>query len=131
VPAFETLHGVRVVAAPGALDHAHWHGDGVHVLRFAPDEAFGLGAEGLDVDDRHAIAEIERGFVGAWLTQSELRDWVRPHVEWPLPDEGPALAQGFVARVPAKLWLPGMDAALLVTHAAYARDLAERLGWLR
>jgi hypothetical protein len=135
VPGFEPLHGWRVAAAPDALDRARWQGDDVQVLRIAADEALGLGARGVEVDDPHAIVEVERGFVGAWLTWPELQRWVVPHVEWHLPHptspDGPQLAQGNVARVPAKLWLPGGDTALLVTHAAYVHDLSERLGWPR
>jgi hypothetical protein len=133
VPALEPLHGWRVVATPWALDRARWHGEDVDVLRFAPDEAFGVATGGVEVDDPHAIVEVEHGFVGAWLTWHELQESVVPHVEWHVPSvppDAPRLAQGHIARVPAKLWLPGGEMALLLTHAAYARDLADRLGWL-
>jgi hypothetical protein len=46
---------------------------------------------------------------------------------WPLPAERPALAQGKVAGVPAKLLLDG-DGALLVVQTAYADDLEARSG---
>jgi hypothetical protein len=129
---FERLRGVRVVGDPGAIDTARWHGDGdaVTVLRFAPDDAFGIGAQGVDVGDDHAIVEAESGFVGAWLPL----DRVTPHIEWTLPTDRPALAQGAVAAVPAKVWLPehrpgeANDKVLLLTAAAYAHDLEERLG---
>jgi hypothetical protein len=133
VPALERLRGWRVVATPGSLDRARWHGEDVAVLRFAQDEAFGIAAGGVEVDDPHAIVEVERGFVGAWLTWLELQESVAPHVEWHvpvMPPDASRLAQGNIARVPAKLWLPGGEKALLLTHAAYARDLADRLGWL-
>jgi len=123
VPALEPLHGLRVVADPAALDAARWHGDDVTVLRFAPDDALGLGALGIDVDDEHAIAEAEVGIVGAWLPI----DVVLPYVEWSLPTGRPALAQGAVAGVPAKLWLAGDGDALLLTAAAFANELAGRL----
>jgi hypothetical protein len=123
VPALERLHGLRVVADPAALDAARWHGDDVTVLRFAPDDAFGLGAVAVDVDDAHAIVEPEAGFVGGWLPL----DAVLPHLEWHLPIERPALAQGTVAGVPAKVWIPTEGNALLVTAAAYAAELAGRL----
>ena len=120
----EPLRGLRVVADPVALDAARWHGDDLTVLRFAPDDAFAIGAEGVDVDDPDAIVESEAGFVGAWLPISALL----AHIEWPLPAERTALAQGSVANVPAKLWLPAEDGdALLLTAAAYADDLTSRL----
>lgn len=125
MPALDRLRGVRVVADPGSVDRATWHGDDVTVLRFAPDDAFGLGARTVDIDDPHGIVEDEAGFVGAWLDPAE----IEPHTEWPLPSERPALAQGSIAGVPAKLWLPADGDALLVTAAAYARELESRLGW--
>jgi hypothetical protein len=125
VRALEPLAGLRVVADPAALDAARWQGDEVTVLRFAPDDAFAIGAVGIDVEDDHAIVESDVGFVGAWLPL----DAVLAHVEWSMPVERPALAQGSIAGVPAKVWLPA-DAdgdALVVTAAAYADELAGRL----
>ena len=53
---------------------------------------------------------------------------MRRHVEWALLDERPALAQGFVATVPARVWLPdGSDRVLLITATAFADELAGRL----
>ena len=55
------------------------------------------------------------------------------HVEWPLPSERPALAQGAVAGVPAKVFLPdgiggaGAGDVLLLTATAYADELMDRL----
>jgi hypothetical protein len=112
-----------VVADPAALDAARWHGDDVTVLRFAPDDALGLGAVRIDVADEHAIVEGEVGFVGAWLPI----DVIRSHLEWPLPAGRPTLAQGAIAGVPAKLWLVGDGDALLVAAAAFADELAGRL----
>jgi hypothetical protein len=123
VPALEPLRGLRVVADPAALDRARWQGVDVTVLRFAPDDAFAIGAESIDIDDEHAIVEPEVGFAGGWLTV----DTVERHVEWPLPTERPALAQGFVATVPAKVWLPGDGRVLLLTAAASADELAGRI----
>ena len=123
-PAFERLPGLRVVADPGALDAARWLGEDVTVLRLAPDDAFAIDATGVDVDDEHAIVEPEVGFSGAWVELGA----VRRHVEWALPAERPALAQGFVATVPARVWLPGDgERVLLITAAAYADELAGRL----
>ena len=93
------------------------------VLRFAPDDAFGLGADDVDLDDEHAIVEPDAGYVGAWLPIDE----VLRHIEWSLPADRPVLAQGAIANVPAKLWLTADGHALLVTAAAYADELADRL----
>lgn len=123
MPALDRLRGLRVVADPPALDTARWHGEAVTLLRFAPDDAFALGADTVEVDDEHAIVEPEAGFVGAWVAVED----VERHLEWPLPTERPALAQGFVATVPAKVWLPDDGEALLVTAAAYAAELEGRL----
>lgn len=126
MPALEPLRGLRVVADPAALDAARWTGRDPLVLRFAPDEAFAIGAEGVDIDDAHAIVVGESGFSGAWLTADELLSHVVPHVEWPLPETRPALAQGSIAGVPSKLWLEG-ERALLLTLAAYRHELEGRL----
>jgi hypothetical protein len=123
VPALEPLRGLRVVADPAALDAARWQGTDITVLRFAPDDAFAIGADAVDIDDEHAIVEPEVGFSGGWLSV----DSVERHIEWPLPAERPALAQGFVATVPAKVWLPDDGVVLLLTAAAYADELAGRL----
>jgi len=124
VPALERLTGLRVVAASGALDAAIWHGAAeVTVLRLAPDDVFAIGATEVDVDDEHAIVEPEPGFAGAWLAIEE----VAHHVEWSLPAERPALAQGSVANVPARVWLPDDGDVLLVAAAAYADELESRL----
>jgi hypothetical protein len=64
VRALDRLAGIRVVADPGALDAARWRGrdakDAVTVLRLAPDDAFAIGAAGVEIDDEHAIVEEER-----------------------------------------------------------------------
>jgi hypothetical protein len=123
VPELEPLRGLRVVADPAALDGARWHGSDVTVVRFAPDDAFGIGGDRVDVDDEHAIVESEVGFSGAWLALED----VEPHIEWSIPADRPVLAQGSIASVPAKLWLPDDGEALLLTTTAYAAELASRL----
>jgi hypothetical protein len=123
VRALEPLPGLRVVADAAALDAARWQGTDVMVLRLAADDALALGADGVAIDDEHAIVEQEAGFVGAWVPI----DIVIRHLEWPLPTDRPALAQGSIANVPAKLWLPDDGDALLLTAAAYANELAGRL----
>jgi hypothetical protein len=123
VPALERLQGLRVVADPAALDAARWRGDDLTVLRVAADDAFAIGATDVEIDDQHAIVESEPGFAGAWMSL----DAVAHHIEWSLPTERPVLAQGAVANVPARIWLPDDGDVLLITAAAYAVELASRL----
>lgn len=119
----EPLTGIRVEAAPAALDALAWPDD-VTPLRLAADDLFALDA--LTAGIPGALVEQERGFVGWWLSVEELHDHLLEHIDWPLPAERPALAQGLVAGVPAKLWLTH-DRVLLLTSAAYAQELMERL----
>jgi hypothetical protein len=118
----ERVRGLRVVADAAAMDDARWSGDDVTVLRFALDEAFAIGATTVDIDDPHAIVEDEAGFAAGAVDL----DVVAAHIEWALPSERPALAQGSIAGVPAKLWLTD-EGATLVVQAAYAADLLARL----
>ena len=126
MPALEPVAGVRIVANEAALDGARWHGDDVDVVRTAPDEALGIGATGVDVDDPDAIVEPEAGFSVALLT-AEDRVAIRDHTDWQLPDVSGTIAQGKVAGVPAKL-VAGSP-TLLVVQTAYADELERRLGW--
>jgi hypothetical protein len=126
VRAPDRLPGTRIVAPPEALDAMTWPGD-VVTLRLAADDLLVLGQAIVAWSDMAALLEQESGFVGWWLTPGELRDEVLPHVEWPLPTGRPALAQGLVAGVPAKVWL-SEDRTLLLCAAAYAHELEERLG---
>jgi hypothetical protein len=128
VPALDPVVAWRVVAMPAALDAARWRGDPVDVLRIAPDEALGIGATGVDVDDPDAIVQPEAGFSSARLTEGELRD-VSAHIEWEVPGaaQGRIIAQGKIAGVPAKLVLA--DPPRLVVQTCYVLDLRTRLGW--
>ncbi len=120
----ERLPALRVVGAPEALAEVTAP-DGPPVLRVAPDELLVIGAASVEVTGEHLVVD-EAGFVGWWLTPEEVREQVLPRVDWPLPTARPALAQGLVAGVPAKLWLTE-DRALLLCAAAYAHELEERL----
>jgi hypothetical protein len=123
VRAPEPVPGTRVVAAPTVLDGIRTD-DGA-ILRLADDEALVVGGHAV-VDDISALVEDEVGFVGWWLSADELAA-VLHHVEWSVPTMRPALAQGLVAGVPARLWLTE-ERALLLVAAAYAHELGERLG---
>jgi hypothetical protein len=125
VRAPEPIQALRVVAAPAVLDELAWP-DGATALRLASDDLLVIGGTPASVEGATALVEEERGFVGWWLTADELRDRVLPHVEWQLPAERPALAQGMIAGVPAKLWLTDVR-ALLLCAAPYAHELIERL----
>jgi hypothetical protein len=138
VPALEPLPGTRIVASPDAIDRISRRLEGVIVLRFNPDEAFVPDMEDVEVDDPEAIVEVEHGLVGAELTVADFTT-IALHVEWALPTTPSTLAQGSIAGVPAKLLMLPRDPEavplddvewLLITHAACAHDLADRLGWL-
>lgn len=120
----EPLAALRVVASPQALDDLAWT-DEIVALRLASDDLLAVGAASVQVGGEHIVVD-EAGFVGWWLTPDEVTSSVLPHVDWPLPSERPALAQGLIAGVPAKLWLAD-DRALLLCAAAYAHELEERL----
>ena len=123
--ALEPVGGVRVVAASAALDGARWSGDLVDVIRIAPDEALGLGATGVHVDDPDAIVEDDAGFAVALLGPEFAM--LAAHTDWPIPEEPGSLVQGKIAGVPAKLLIG--NPTLLVVQAAYADELRTRLGW--
>ncbi|MEX0625337.1 MAG: hypothetical protein WD402_02205 [Chloroflexota bacterium] len=120
----EPLSALRVVAAAEVLDDLTLP-DHHPMLRLAPDDLLVIGAASVQVVGEHLIVD-ETGFVGWWLTPDEVTHAVLPHVDWPLPTARPALAQGLVAGVPAKLWL-AEDRALLLCAAAYAHELEERV----
>jgi hypothetical protein len=124
VRAPEPLAALRVIAAPEALGDLSL-ADEHPALRLAPDDMLVIGAASAEVVGEHLIVD-EAGFVGWWLTPDEVTTHILPHVDWPLPAARPALAQGLIAGVPAKLWL-AEDRALLLCSAAYAHELMERL----
>ena len=128
MPALEPLRGIRIVASEAAIAGGRLHGDHAIVVPFAPDEVLVLDFEGVRVFEDGAIQDLEAGFVGAWLDEGGLAA-LRPHLEWFLPAHRPMLAQGKVAGVPSKLWLADDGRTLLLTYAAYAHELEERLGW--
>jgi hypothetical protein len=125
---------MHVVASPDAIDRAEWHDDGPGpdefeplVLRFAPDDVFAIGATGVEVDDPHAIVEHEVGYVALMFPADEFVDAVVPHLEWSVPMERPAFAQGAIAGVPAKLHLDSTGAAIVLVLASYLDDLLARI----
>lgn len=125
MPVLEPVDAWRVIARPAALDAARWQGPDVDVLRIAPDEALGIGATAVDVDDGDAIVEREAGFSVALLGREV--EMLGAHTEWPIPKAPGTLIQGKIAGVPVKL-LIGVP-TLLVVQTAYVGELRERLGW--
>ena len=132
----EPLQGIRVVASPEALDRVVWEPEDVTLVwRFAPDEAFGWRRGSPEtsvvVDDPDAIIALEHGYYGAYLMPADAEE-VRRRCEFAWPTERPALVQGNVAGVPAKVWLADFaNGDCLLVAAAYADELASRLGWTR
>ncbi len=122
----ERLWGLRIVATPDAIEHTAYEGD-VVVLRIADDEVVAIGAVAADVPDEHAIVEPESTFVGWDLTPAEFDAVVARHVEWPLPTERPALAQGLVAGMALKLWFDH-DRVLVIASNGLVHEAVDRLG---
>jgi hypothetical protein len=126
--------GVRVVASPEAIDRATWEDAGPGrdefeplVLRFAPDEAFAVGATGVELADPDAIAEPEAGYLAVMFPVDEFVDYVLPRIEWPPPATRPAFTQGSIAGVPAKLYIDTTGAATVFVLATYLDELLSRL----
>ncbi len=126
---------LRVVASAAALDAALWIdergiGDDFEplVLRCAPDETLAVGAVRVEVSDADAIVEPDGGFTALLFDAGEFSERVAGHVEWKLPTERPAFAQGAVAGVPAKLYLDPNGAATIVVATAYLDEITRRLG---
>lgn len=126
------LEGWRIVAAPAALDRARWP-RGADVVRISPDDVFLIAPAGPGAavpvvkDDPHAIITPEHGFAGAILSPAEVEVLALHHIEWALPTVRPALAQGRIAGVPAKLVIARDGSALLLVACAARAELEERL----
>jgi hypothetical protein len=131
VPGLSRIPGIRIVATPAALD-ALVTPDDTLILRLAPDEALivreDLGAPVAqpEVDDEHAIVEPDAGFAGAWWPIADATRRLERTCEWELPTMRPALAQGAVAEIPAKLWLEE-ERVLVLVPAPLQADFEERM----
>ncbi len=123
----EPLVGWRIIADPAALDTAPWS-EQSQVVRISPDDVFVIDGPPPTVPaDAHTIITPEHGFSGVALTVDEVADVARRHIEWQLPSARPALAQGQIAGVPAKLVLHVDGSALLLVATAARHELEERL----
>jgi hypothetical protein len=129
------VRGLRIVATPAALDAARWPA-GSLALRLAPDDLLLVRADLDDwrlaaaVDDPEAIVEDDAGFAAVVLEEPGASALLPHVVEWPLPADRPALAQGALAGLPAKLWCEEHRVVVLVP-APFAVDLEERLREVR
>jgi hypothetical protein len=129
---FSALAGWRIIADPAALDAAPWpvssEPDGAHVVRISPDDVFLIGGAQPSIPgDPNAIVTPEHGFSGASLSADEVARIGLHHIEWAVPPARPALAQGQVAGVPAKLVLHADGSALLLVACAAQHELEDRL----
>ena len=98
------------------------------MVRISPDDVFLIGeAEPTVPDDPHAIIAIERGFAAARLSADDVERIALHHIEWMLPHHRPALAQGQIAGVPAKLVLHADGSALILVGCAARHELEDRL----
>ncbi len=135
MPALELLQldAWRIVTTPTVLDGVEVTTD---IIRIAPDEAIVLSEDSpvnLVSADPSAIVEADGGWSGAWMSEGSFRMLCAHTIDWALPTSRPAVAQGLVAGVPAKVWLVDTEAetdadVLLMTPSAFAHDLIERLG---
>lgn len=121
----QRLVGRRIVARPEALDTAVWPADGLP-LRLAEDDVLLLGGDGaIEIDDPDALIVRDAGHVGVWLEGTDL-DLIASVVEWRLPVDRPALSQGAVAALPARLWCED-HRVLVIVVAPLGAELEERL----
>ncbi len=119
------LTGWRIIASPAALDAAPWP-QRSQVVRISPDDVFLIGDDEPTVPgDPWAIVTPERGFSSA--TVLDLDALAEQHIEWALPAARPALAQGQIAGVPAKLVLRADGSTQLLVASAARHELQERL----
>jgi hypothetical protein len=134
VPALETLPATRIVAAPAALNDAHWPA-GSLPLRTAPDEVLLLYTPSVSIrlseydpltTDPHAIITPEGSFMGLWLPMAQALSFLERACVWELPSARPAFAQGAVANAPVKLWFEA-DRVLFIVQSPFATDFEARL----
>lgn len=117
--------GWRIIAEPAALDTAPWPA-GSQVVRISPDDVYVIGgAEPSVPADPHAIVTPEFGFSMAAV--ADLAALAEEHIEWELPTDRPALVQGQIAGVPAKLVLHADGSTQLLVACAARHELEGRL----
>ena len=98
------------------------------MVRISPDDVFLIGAvEPKIAGDVHAIITPEHGFSGIELSAAQVASMAEEHIEWQLPAKLPAMSQGQVAGVPAKLLFAADGSALLLVACAATHELLGRL----
>jgi len=125
VPVVEILTGRRVVATPGAIDSAGFPPDSL-VFRIAPDDALVIGDGAIDLSDQDAIIEPDTGWCALRIGEERVLAILARHAAWDPPIERPALVQGMVAGLAAKVFLDG-DRSLVIVATPFANELEERL----
>jgi hypothetical protein len=125
VPEVEILRGRRIVATPAAIDRAGWP-RGAVVLRIAPDDALVVGDGAIDVSDDYSIIEPDTGWCALRLTEERALAILTHHAAWEPPRDRPALAQGMLAGLAAKVYLDG-DRSMIIVATPFAAELEERL----
>ena len=129
-PRLRRLEATRVSATPGALDalveRPPWP-DTALAFRTAPDELLVTATPDFEVaGDPHAIVERETAFSYVWLDETSAGRFLDRECEWRRPGARPALAQGEVAGLPAKLWFED-SRTLILTPAPFAAAFERRL----
>ena len=129
-PRLRRLEATRVSATPGALDalvaDPLWPATAL-AFRTAPDELLVTATPDFEVaGDPHAIVERETAFSYVWLDGTTAERFLDRECEWRRPSARPALAQGEVAGIPAKLWFE-TGRTLILTPAPFAAAFERRL----
>lgn len=129
-PRLRRLEASRVSATPGPLDaliaEPPWPA-GALAFRTAPDELLVTATPDFEVaGDPHAIVERETAFSYVWLDEATAARFLDRECEWRRPDARPALAQGEVAGIPAKLWFEA-GRILILMPAPFADAFQRRL----
>ena len=129
MPALEPLRGLRVVADPAALDGAAGPApdrtdEPIVVCGSRPTRRFALGATARRRSTTRTPSSRPSPASSAPADQPTSIA-VGAHIEWAPPDRRPALAQGKIAGVPAKLWLADDGACLRRHDRAYADELRD------
>ncbi|MGQ0849127.1 MAG: hypothetical protein ACT4OP_08435 [Actinomycetota bacterium] len=126
MPEVDIISARRVVARPADLDAATWP-EGSLVLRFAPDDVLLIGEGEVTLADPHTVVEGESGYSGVWMEEAAALVHLATKAAW-LPDSvRPVLASGMVAGLPARVYLDG-GRALVMVPTPFAAELADRLG---
>ena len=125
MPGAEFLPGRRVVATAAAIAGAAFPA-GSLVLHIAPDDVLVIGDGPIDLTDEHAIIEADSGWCALRMGDDDVLAILASHAAWEPPADRPALAQGMVAGLAAKVYLDG-PGSLIIVAAPFAAELEDRL----